>query len=103
MNPIDITEVKPANAKRNEGSLAAQYNVSSDNPDAQIKLQVKSTIPYYTLKGYVLKYEDIKGVIQTIALPEMKPGETYPLLLQNVNARYAFEIFRADGTSVIDY
>jgi hypothetical protein len=33
----------------------------------------------------------------------MKPGETYPLLLKNINARYAFEIFRPDGTSVIEY
>jgi beta-glucuronidase len=103
MNPIDITEVKPANAKRNEGSLAAQYNVSSDNPDAQIKLQVKATIPCYTLRGYELKYEDFNGVMQTIALPDMKPGETYPLMLKNVNTRYAFEIFRPDGTSVIEY
>ena len=103
MNPIDITEVKPANAKRNEGSLAAQYNISSDNPDAQIKLQVKATIPCYTLRGYALKYEDINGTMQTIALPDMQPGETYPLLLNNVNTRYAFEIFRPDGTSVIAY
>lgn len=103
MAPIDITEVKPANAKRNEGSLAGQYNVSSDNPDAQIKLQVKATIPCYTLRGYELKYEDNKGHQQTIDLPDMKPGETYPLLLKNINARYAFEIFRPDGTSVIEY
>ena len=103
MNPIDITEVKPANAMRNEGSLAAQYNVSSDNPDAQIKLQVKATIPCYTLRGYELKYEDFNGTMQTIALPDMKPGETYPLILKNVNAHYAFEIFRPDGTSVIEY
>jgi beta-glucuronidase len=103
MAPIDITEVKPANAKRNEGSLAGQYNVSSDNPDAQIKLQVKATIPCYTLRGYELKYEDNKGHQQTIDLPDMKPSETYPLLLKNINARYAFEIFRPDGTSVIEY
>jgi beta-glucuronidase len=103
MNPIDITEVKPANAKRNEGSLAAQYNVSSDNPDAQIKLQVKATIPSYTLRGYVLKYENINGAMQSISLPDLKPGDTYPLMLKNINARYAFEIFRSDGTSVIKY
>ena len=46
---------------------------------------------------------DINGVLQTIALPDMNPGETYPLILKNVNARYAFEIFRPDGTSVIEY
>lgn len=103
MNPIDITEVKPANAKRNEGSLAGQYNVSSDNPDAQIKLQVKATIPCYSLKGYTLQYENINGQLQTIALPDMQPGETYPLLLKNVNTRYAFEILRPDGTCVIEY
>ena len=103
MNPIDITEVKPANAKKKDGSLAEQYNVDVTETDARIVLRVKNSIPSYTLRGYQLHYADNQGNMQTIALPDMKPGESYPLILKRVNARYAFEIFRHDGTSVIEY
>lgn len=86
-----------------EVRLPGIETMQGSNPDAQIKLQVKATIPCYTLRGYVLKYEDINGTMQTIVLPDMRPGETYPQFLKNVNTRYAFEIFRPDGTSVIAY
>ena len=103
MNPIDITEVKPANAKKKDGSLAEQYNVDVTETDARIVLQVKNSIPSYTLRGYELRYANKEGNMQTIVLPDMQPGQSYPVILKNVNARYAFEVFRADGTSVIEY
>lgn len=103
MAPIDITEVKPANAKKNEGSLAGQFEVDSQNRDAQICLQVKNSIPSYTMRGYTLRYADIEGRMQTIALPDMQPGEKYPLVLKNINAQYAFEVVRPNGFSVIKY
>lgn len=103
MNPIDITEVKPANAKRKDGSLAEQYNIDVNDCDAKIVLRVKNSIPSYILRGYQLRYADNQGSMHTITLPEMVPGESYPVLLKNVNARFAFEVFRADGTSVIEY
>lgn len=103
MTPIDITEVKPANALKNEGSLAGQFEVDANNRDAQICLQVKNTIPSYTLHGYTLKFEDGNGTMQTISLPDMQPGERYPLVLKNINSQYNFEVLRPNGFSVIKY
>ena len=103
MSPIDIVEVKPANAKKNEGSLAGQYNVDATDRDVHIVLQVKNSIPSYTLRGYTLLYADSSGRQQTIALPDMLPGERYPLVLRNVNPQYSFEVVRPNGFSVIKY
>lgn len=103
MAPIDITEVKPANAKKNEGSLAGQFEVDSQNRDAQICLQVKNSIPSYTLRGYKLLYADNEGRMQNITLPDMQPGEKYPMVLKNINAQYSFEVVRPNGFSVIKY
>lgn len=102
MSPIDIVEVKPANAKKQEG-LAGQYATDDTNRDAEVMLQVKNTIPSYTLRGYILRYADSSGSQQTIALPDMLPGERYPLVLRNVNSQYAFEVVRPNGFSVIKY
>jgi len=102
MSPIDIVEVKPANAKKQEG-LAGQYATDDTNRDAEVVLQVKNTIPSYTLRGYQLRYADYSGHQQTIALPDMQPGERYPLMLHNVNPQYAFEVMRPNGFSVIKY
>ena len=103
MSPIDIVEVKPARARRNEGSLAGQYDVDAADCDANIVLQVKNTIPSYNLRGYSLRYADSSGHQQTIALPDMHPGERYPLVLHNVNPQYVFEVVRPNGFSVIKY
>ena len=103
MSPIDIIEVAPANAKKNEGSLAGQFEVDAQNRNAQICLQVKNTIPSYTLRGYQLKYVDVDGRQQTIALPDMQPGQKYPVMLKNINEQYAFEVLRPNGFSVIKY
>ena len=103
MSPIEIVEVKPHNAKRNEGSLAGQYEVDNANRDAYIVLRVKNTIPSYTLRGYRLRYTDFSGNQQTIALPDMMPGEKYPIVLHDINPQYAFEIERPNGHRVIEY
>ena len=103
MSPIDIVEVKPARAQKNEVSLAGQYDVDAADRDANIVLQVKNTIPSYTLRGYALHYDDFSGRQQTIALPDMQPGERYPLVLRNVNPQYAFKVVRPNGFSVIKY
>lgn len=103
MSPVDVIEVAPANAKKNDGSLAGQYDVDDQNRDAQICLQVKNTIPSYTLRGYLLRYQDGKGQQQTIALPDMQLGKKYPMVLKDINAQYAFEVVRPNGFSVIKY
>ena len=113
MSPIDIVEVKPARAQKNEGSPTTS-SVGGDlksptcsdalaDRDVHIVLQVKNTIPSYTLRGYSLRYADSSGRQQSIALPDMLPGERYPLMLLRVNAQYAFEVLRPNGFSVIKY
>lgn len=103
MSPIDIIEVAPANAKKNDGSLAGQYDVDDQNRNVEICLEVKNTIPSYTLRGYQLKYQDGQGQQQTIVLPDMRPGKKYPMVLKDINAQYAFEVVRPNGFSVIKY
>ena len=77
--------------------------IDATDRDANIVLQVKNSIPSYTLRGYTLRYADRHGHQQAIALPDMHPSERYPLVLRNVNAQYAFEVVRPDGFSVIKY
>lgn len=102
MSPIEITKVSPANAQKKEG-LAGQYDTDDSNRDAAVVLQVKNSIPTYTLRGYQLKFADGNGKMQTISLPDMLPGESYPLVLKDINAKYSFEILRPTGFSVIEY
>lgn len=102
MSPIEITKVNPANATKKEG-LAGQYDTDDSNRDAAVVLQVKKSIPTYILRGYQLEYTDGDGKGQTISLPDMQPGESYPLVLKNINAQYSFEVFRPNGFSVIKY
>ena len=102
MSPIEITKVSPANATKKEG-LAGQYDTDDSNRDAAVVLQVKKSIPTYILRGYQLEYTDGDGKGQTISLPDMQPGESYPLVLKNINAQYSFEVFRPNGFSVIKY
>ena len=99
MSPIEIIEVKPARA----GSSAGQNNPDETGHDVNIALKVKNTIPSYTLRGYQIRYEDPSGRQHTIALPDMLPGNSYPFVLQDINPRYAFEILRPGGHSVINY
>ena len=102
MSPIEITKMAPANSKKKEG-LASQYDTDDSNRDAEVVLRVKNSIPSYSLRGYILHYADAEGRMQSIALSDMQSGESYPIVLKNVNAQYAFEIVRPNGFSVIKY
>ena len=103
MAPIDITEVLPANSMKSGDALAGQVVVDANDHDARITLQVKNTIPAYTLRGYELKYADGNGKQHSVALPDMEPGSKHTLVLKNINAQYAFEVFRPGGYSVVRY
>ncbi len=102
-SPIEIVEVGPANARKKQGSLAEQYELEGGQGDARVVLAVKNTIPSYVLRGYSLNYKDDAGNLHTVTLPTLHPGERHPLLLKDINSRYAFSVTRPDGTSVIDY
>ncbi len=103
MSPIEITEVYPANSRKTGDALAGQIEIDATDRDAAITLTVKNSIPSYTLRGYILRCKDSNGKEQTIALPDMEPGKSYPFVLKNINAQYAFEIQRPDGYQVIEY
>ena len=103
MAPIDIVEVLPANSMKSGDALAGQIVVDASDHDARITLQVKNSIPSYTLRGYTLKYQDGKGRIQTVSLPVLEPGTKHTLVLKDVNAQYAFEVLRPNGSSVTKY
>ena len=103
MAPIDIIEVLPANSMKSGDALAGQVVIDANDHDARITLQVKNTIPSYTLRGYELKYADGNGKQHVIALPDMEPGSKHTLVLKDINAQYAFEILRPNGFSVIKY
>ena len=102
MSPIDILKVSPANAQK-KGGLAGQYDTDDTNRDVEIVLQVKNSIPSYTLRGYTLKYRDGDGREYSLALPDMQPSESYMFVLKNINAQYAFEVHRPGGYCVIAY
>ena len=94
--------MRPANAQK-KGGLAGQYDTDDTNRDVEIVLQVKNSIPSYTLRGYTLKYRDGDGREYSLALPDMQPSESYMFVLKNINAQYAFEVHRPGGYSVIAY
>lgn len=102
-SPIEITKVSPARGKENRGSLAGQYEVDARDRGARIELKVKNSVPTYILRDYVLKYVDGDGRQQVIRLPELHPGETYPMVIENMNDQFSFEVQRPNGFSVIDY
>ena len=103
MSPIEVTKVKPAGQAENKGTLANLYDIDTNNHDAEITIQVKQDIPTYTLRGYSIAYTDDQGTLRSIALPDLKPGDTYTLILKNTNSGFNFDIVRHDGTSVLTY
>lgn len=103
MSPIEIIEVAPDKAKKNENSLAGQYDIDASNRDVKICLQVKNTIPSYVLRNYKLQYEDSAGHLKIINLPDLEPGKKYPVVLGNMNYQFSFDVVRPNGLIVIRY
>ena len=102
-SPIEITKVKPAHAKENKGSLAALYSLAEGDHSASITLRVKQSIPTYTLRGYILTYEDYDGHPREIALPDLTPGQSHTIVIENMNRTFSFDILRPNGFSATDY
>lgn len=102
-SPIEITKVKPARARKNEGSLAGQYEVDAADRGCAVTLRVKQSIPTYVLRGYTLQYRDYDGKRHAIALPDLQPGKSYDYVLENMNRTFSFSVLRPNGFSVIDY
>ncbi len=85
-SPVDITGVE-----------------RNGNSDATIEIRVKDDIPAYTLRFYRLSYYTIDNKLEEIALPVLKPGDTFTAELKNVNPRFAFKVLRPDGFCAIKY
>ena len=103
MSPIEVTKLKPAGQKENKGTLANLYDVDADNHDAEVTIQAKNDIPSYILRGYRVTYNDSKGQLNSIDLPNLLPGQSHTFILRNANSSFNFEIMRNDGSSVLTY
>lgn len=84
--PIDITKVEIVN-----------------KTDALVEIKVKSDIPSYMLRGYSIQYKTKDNELVNIDLPILNPGDTHAVVLKQMNPKFAFEIIRPNGFSVIQY
>lgn len=64
---------------------------------------MKQSIPAYTLRGYILTYEDYDGHPREIALPDLTPGQSHTIVIENMNRTFSFDILRPNGFSATDY
>lgn len=103
MCPLEVIQVKPAGQKEHVGTLANLYDVDASNHSAQVTLRVKSDIPAYTLRGYRLTYVLRDGSVAEEPLPDLAPGQTFTVVLNEVNEGYNFQVVRPDSSSVIIY
>ena len=103
MCPVEIDKVQPSTAIRDEQSLAGVWQSKDDDNTLIVGINVKNSIPSYTLRGYTLRYVDADGQQQSIALPTMLPGQRYDIPVTNINARFKFDICRPDGGACLNY
>lgn len=85
-SPIEIRDVK----KKNDST-------------ATVLLRNKNSLPSYTLRGYRVSWMSISGEIQERMLPEMKPGETATVEMENIHPRFSFEIISPAGYRTAGY
>ena len=85
-SPIEITKVERV-----------------DNSAARVAIEIKNDIPSYVLRSYSLEYETRDGDKISIKLPTLNPGDSYMIDLENINARFSFQILRPKGFSVVKY
>ena len=103
MCPVEIDKVQPSTAVRDEQALAGVWQAKADDRSLVVGIAVKGTIPAYTLRGYTIRYADADGRMRTTALPEMKPNQHYDITIQNINARFKFDVCRPDGEACLNY
>lgn len=75
----------------------------SGDADVKVTIRARASVPEYTVAGYTLKYRTRNGEEQKMPLPILTPGLSIELVLKDVNANYAFEIARPDGSIVAGY
>lgn len=71
--------------------------------DISIEIQVKNSIPSYTINGYTLEYRDSSGQFHQIIIDKLKPGQKKQFIVQNINERYAFSVKRPGGAIAASY
>lgn len=103
MCPVEIDKVQPSTAVRDEQSLAGIWQAEADDRTLIVGISVKNSIPSYTLRGYTLRYTDTTGLLRSIALPTMYPGQRYDIPVPDINARFRFDICRPDGGACLNY
>jgi beta-glucuronidase len=74
------------------------------NPsDISVEIQVKNSIPSYTIRNYTLEYLNADGKLHIVPIDELKPGGARQFTLTKINDRYSFAIKRPGGTVATRY
>jgi beta-glucuronidase len=71
--------------------------------DVTVGIKVKNTIPSYAIRNYKLRYININGIASEISIPDLNPGQSFELILKEINASYAFEILRPNDFMIVNY
>ena len=103
MCPVEIDKVQPSTAVRDNKTLAGVWEAKADDRTLIVGISVKNSIPSYILRGYTLRYKDAEGLMKTITLPEMHPGQRYDIMVPNINDHVKFDVCRPDGGSCLNY
>ncbi len=103
MCPVEIDKVQPSTAVRDNKTLAGVWEAKAGDRTLIVGISVKNSIPSYILRGYTLRYKDAEGLMKTITLPEMHPGQRYDITVPNVNDQVKFDVCRPDGGSCLNY
>lgn len=85
-SPLEITKVTRIN-----------------NNDIAVEIKVKNSIPSYTIRNYLLEYNDDNGQNHQMMINSLNPGNSRQFVIKNINERYAFSIKRPGGTVVASY
>ncbi|MES2276568.1 MAG: sugar-binding domain-containing protein [Bacteroidota bacterium] len=85
-SPVEVTKVVRVNSS-----------------DILVEIQVKNSIPSYTIRNYLLEYRDANGKLHQVSIDELKPGQTRKFTITHINERYSFAIKRPGGTVVASY
>lgn len=85
-SPVEIGDVK----KKNDST-------------ATVHLRNKNSLPSYTLRGYRVSWMTKDGERRERMLPEMKPGDSAIVVMEDMHPRFAFEIISPAGFKTAGY
>ena len=73
------------------------------NRRVKVEIGVRDTIPCHAVRGYSLAYARADGTPGVVRLPDLQPGASHALVLDDINDEYHFEIRRPTGDVCVKY